>query len=286
MTGGSPLWPVRLHHIRIDSAKPDNMIAFYRRGVGLADEPVGKDVTLLRGGERRLLIGKGETGTMPLIAFGFDNEPQLEAYRSYLQGKGFNLQPAPTPLFGEEAFALDDPDGRAVAFGVPIEPEEDGYDLLPGRLQHAVCATTRLEKMAKFYLDGLGLLASDWIREGDGDPTGEATAFFARTDQEHHSFAAFRAPEARLDHHSYEVTCWDDIRDWSDHFGEMEVPIWWGPGRHGPGNNLFIMIEDPDGNKVEMSAELELMHRHMPYRTWPHEERSLNLWGNNAWMRS
>jgi hypothetical protein len=45
------------------------------------------------------------------------------------------------------------------------------------------------------------------------------------------------------------------------------------------------MIEDPDGYKVEFSAELELMPMEMPYRTWPHEERTLNLWGS-AWMRS
>ena len=45
------------------------------------------------------------------------------------------------------------------------------------------------------------------------------------------------------------------------------------------------MVEDPDGNKVELSAELEHMHRHMPHRTWKHEDRTLNLWGN-AWMRN
>jgi len=45
------------------------------------------------------------------------------------------------------------------------------------------------------------------------------------------------------------------------------------------------MIEDPDGHKVEFSAELELMPREKPCRTWPHEQRTLNLWGS-AWMRS
>ena len=95
----------------------------------------------------------------------------------------------------------------------------------------------------------------------------------------------FRAPEARSDHLAYEARNWNDIRDWADHFAALEVPLFWGPGRHGPGNNLFIMVEDPDGNKVEISAELEFMHRHMPPRQWAHEERTLNLWGG-AWMRS
>ena len=76
-----------------------------------------------------------------------------------------------------------------------------------------------------------------------------------------------------------------DIRDWGDHMASLRIPMWWGPGRHGPGNNLFFMVEDPDGYKVEFSAELELMPEEMRYRTWPHEERTLNLWGS-AWMRS
>jgi catechol 2,3-dioxygenase len=46
-------------------------------------------------------------------------------------------------------------------------------------------------------------------------------------------------------------------------------------GRYGPGNNLFFMVEDPDGYKVE------LMPREMAARSWKHED----LWGQ-AWMRS
>jgi len=45
------------------------------------------------------------------------------------------------------------------------------------------------------------------------------------------------------------------------------------------------MIEDPEGHKVEFSAELERMTEDAAYRTWPHEQRTLNLWGS-AWMRS
>jgi hypothetical protein len=45
------------------------------------------------------------------------------------------------------------------------------------------------------------------------------------------------------------------------------------------------MVEDPEGYKVELSAELELMPRDMAPRRWKHEQRTLNLWGQ-AWMRS
>ena len=152
---------------------------------------------------------------------------------------------------------------------------ESAADTLPGRLQHVVVATTRLDAMVAFYNETLGFLVSDWVRE----VSGEATTCFLRSDPEHHSFAAFRAPRAGLDHHAYETTCWNDIRDWADHFSGLHVRLEWGPGRHGPGNNLFFMVHDPDGSWVEISAELEHMPAEAAAREWPHEERTLNYWG-------
>jgi catechol 2,3-dioxygenase len=34
-------------------------------------------------------------------------------------------------------------------------------------------------------------------------------------------------------------------------------PIQWGPGRHGPGNNLFNYFIDPFGVVIEYTAEVE-----------------------------
>jgi catechol 2,3-dioxygenase-like lactoylglutathione lyase family enzyme len=135
--------------------------------------------------------------------------------------------------------------------------------------------------MLEFYRDALGFIESDRVVDNDGD----LSSAFMRSDAEHHSFAVFRAPQPGPDHHAYEVPNWNAIRDWADHCGDLEIPIWWGPGRHGVGNNLFFMIEDPDGYKVEFSAELEQMTADQAYREWPHGPRALNLWGN-AWMRS
>ena len=282
MSQRTGLWPARLHHLRYDSKQPEAMVTFYRDCLGLEPRELGDGLWLMAGGERRLLIGGGET-ELAFSAFALENTGRLDDFRAQVQAQGLNLAPSPTPLFAEDAFTVHDPDGRGVVFGVPAEPPEAPrrMDRLAGRLQHVVVATTQVVSMTAFYEDALGFVVSDRVC----DDSGEVTACFLRSDPEHHSFASFRAPEARPDHHAYEARDWNDIRDWADHFAALEVPIFWGPGRHGPGNNLFIMVEDPDGNKVEMSAELELMHRHMPPREWAHEERTLNLWGG-AWMRS
>lgn len=98
-------------------------------------------------------------------------------------------------------------------------------------------------------------------------------------------FAVFRAPEKRLDHHSYEVGDWNAIRDWCDHFAAQEHLLLWGPGRHGAGNNLFAMIHDADGNWIEVSAELETITEERSVKRWEHGPRPLNLWGQ-AKLRS
>ena len=45
---------------------------------------------------------------------------------------------------------------------------------------------------------------------------------------------------------------------WGDRFAKEHITIFFGPGRHGPGNNLFFMVVDADRNRLELSAELEI----------------------------
>ncbi len=279
MAQASPLWPARLDHLWINTEDAAAMTAFYRDGLGYEVAETGAGSALLVGPERRLVIGRGAAHSLGFHAFALGDREQLERLRGHLMAAGLALEPSPSPLFGDDAFAVRDPDGGQVVFGL-AEAAHSG-DALPGRLQHVVVQSTGLGAMIDFYHDILGFVISDWVREQGG----EATTCFLRSDPEHHSLAVFRAPQCRLDHHSYETTCWNDIRDWADHFAALRVPLSWGPGRHGPGNNLFFMVHDPDGNWVEFSAEQELMPKEMAAREWPHEERTLNSWGQ-GFLRS
>lgn len=292
MTIASLLWGAELDHIRLDTDDPGRLAAFYRDAFTLNEQPLADGTTLLRGPGRRLIIGKGRDGSQPYSAFRFTNEAGLEAYKAHLAARGINLMPTPTPLFSPGAFAVADPDGRQMVFGLRDDWYEGDDTTLPGhppgRLQHVVVATADLAPMMAFYQDALGFVATDHVLRDDVNDDGEVsqtlTAVFYRSTPEHHSFAIFLSDAARPDHHAYEVSCWNDIRDWADHMATLEIKLWWGPGRHGPGNNLFFMVEDPDGYKVEISAELENMADDDPVRQWPHNERSLNLWGP-GWMR-
>jgi catechol 2,3-dioxygenase len=275
----TPLWPARLHHLRRDSTEPERLARWYGALLDDRVEALPNGEWLVQGHARRLLVGSGKSGAVPSIALAMRDAAHLAAYAAALDAAGVRREPAATPLFLEGAYAVTDPDGRRVNFGLPRRVA-GVQSKLHGRLQHFVCASTRVPEMLAFYRDALGARESDRVLEGE-----DLAAVFLRSDPEHHSFATFRAPESRPDHHCYETAGWMDIRDWGDRMASLRIPLWWGPGRHGPGNNLFFMVEDPDGHKVEFSAELELMPEEMAYRTWPHEQRTLNLWGS-AWMRS
>ena len=91
----------------------------------------------MAGGERRLLLGGGETD-LAFSAFALENSGRLDDFRAHVLVQGLNLAPSPTPLFAEGAFMVHDPDGRGVVFGVPAEPADvlrGGHDRLAGRLR-------------------------------------------------------------------------------------------------------------------------------------------------------
>lgn len=289
MAQESPIWPAQLDHFRIDAPDPTALADFYCDAIGYEAIHLDGGEILLQGHGRRLVVGAGEAHGRPYHAFRLQNAAQLADVRAFVKAQGLTALENPSPLFGSDAVAVRDPDGWVNVFGLGrVElPAIKAANMRPplslnGRLQHVVVATPNLAKMVNFYENALGFSPSDYVLQDESDRASKHVAFW-RTDPEHHSFAAFGASSIRHDHHAYETTGWMDIRDWADHFANLEIPIWWGPGRHGAGNNLFFMIEDPLGDKVEISAEIEVMPRSMGPRWWG-ADKAVNLWGQ-GWAR-
>ena len=141
-------------------------------------------------------------------------------------------------------------------------------------LQHLTLSSKNVEKFQSFYCDLLGFKITDKVLHKDGSL---ATCFLT-SNHEHHTIACFKSDKIGIDHHSYEVGKWENIKILCDYFSKKNVKIIWGPGRHGPGNNLFVFIEDLDKNLLEFSAELEIIHDRK-FKEWPQSEKTLNLWG-------
>lgn len=266
---------LHLDHISLQSPDPNRLSDFYRRALKMNVEDLGVR-RHCSAPNRHVLIAPGDSG-LEFGAFVVNSLDQLAELRARISDTGCVIEDNPSPLFAaDQAFAVTDPDGNSMVFGYRDRSVGDpGGNTLKARLQHVVVASDDIERLLGFYTEVVGFTLSDRVEDDDG----QLTACFLRGDQEHHCFAIFSASEKRLDHHCYEVGEWALIRDWADHLASEEILLQWGPGRHGPGNNLFFMIHDPDKNWLEMSAELEVIEGERSVGIWQHDERTLNQWG-------
>ncbi|MBA2284477.1 MAG: VOC family protein [Ktedonobacteraceae bacterium] len=274
----------RLDHFQLMSEAPERLVAFYQDVMNMTSEAIDRDRWLCQGPKRRLLIEQGGSNTLGFGAYRCETPEDLSALRHRLLKQEVPLEPSPSPLFSAEAFSFTDPDGNRLVFGLagPRPDHSGSVPALAGRLQHLVVASEDAGSLVRFYSDVVGLTISDTMLDGEALA---ACWMRADEDREHHSFAVFRTAKQGIDHHSYEVGDWMLIRDWADYLASKGVKLVWGPGRHGPGNNLFIFVLDPDGNRIELSAELEMVDPDRPAGIWPKEPDTLNRWGE-AFMRS
>ena len=261
-----------LHHLQFQSSDPARLAGFYADTMDMTARRLDGGDWLCEGPQRRMLFTAGENKRLGYGAFACRDAAGLADLRERAERGGLEIAASPSPLFADGAFAVRDPDGNTIVFG--LGEHDDAAKGLRGPLQHLTLATQDPEAIERFYVDKLGFLTSDYVRDAEG----RVLTCWMRSNHEHHTLACFRHGRQGMDHHSYEAGDWSVIKDWCDRMGERRIPIMWGPGRHGPGNNIFIFVEDPDDNWIEISAELEVVRDRLP-QDWPHEEHTLNSWG-------
>lgn len=262
-----------LYELGLGSEDPARLRDFYGQALGYEF-----DGALGVARDRRVTISQGPSKSLVYAAYAVADAAQLDALTQRLAKAGVAFERIAMAGFQPGVVAVRDPDGNQFRFGLAVgdafsasTPAGDRA----ARIQHVVFASTNLQRLLDFHTQVLGFVLSDRVEDEDG---GLRTVFL-RCSPEHHSLAVFAASESRLDHHCYEAVDWMLIRDWGDHFAKLRIPLKWGPGRHGPGDNLFLFIHDPDGNWLEISAELEHVAPDRPVGVWPHEQYTLNTWG-------
>lgn len=269
----------RLHYVELTSLDPARLAESYGKVFGGMPRKIAAS-WILSAPDRVLMFSEGPAKAFRSAGYAVD----AKSLAALARRAGALLEPAGglgAELFEPGAVALRDPDGNRLLFGIPAPVDASAQQgSLPARLQHLVVASVQPDSMVDFYETVVGFRVSDRVRD---EETG-LRACFLRSDSEHHSFAVFRAAVSRLDHHCYELSDWNAIRDWGDRLAELRMEIKWGPGRHGPGNNLFCFFHDLDGNWLELSCELKRVTPDHVAGLWPHEERTLNLWGT-AFLR-
>ena len=260
-----------LEELELSSPQVRELAEFYAKSFSLHRSFRGANALCTAPG-RTLKLVPGDANRLVGAQFRFSSRPDFDAFTEHLSASGISVAEKTGGV------SVTDPEGHIlrVRYGTDQNPANGD-----ARLQHFALRTPDPETLVAFYADKLGFIVSDFVR----DEEGVLRAAFLRTDDEHHALAIFRSAEARFDHFSCEVESWTELRDWADRICANGITLAWGVGRHGPGNDTFFMVKDPDGNLAEISAELERCAPERATGLWPHRPETLNRWGV-AIMRS
>ena len=113
--------------------------AFYADAMDMQARSIDTGDWLCEGPLRRLLITQGANRMLGFAAFACRDGDGLAAIRVQAERNGVDILPSPSPLFGPTAFAVRDPDGNLIAFG--LSDQEQPRSGLRGPIQHLTLAT-------------------------------------------------------------------------------------------------------------------------------------------------
>jgi catechol 2,3-dioxygenase-like lactoylglutathione lyase family enzyme len=154
----------------------------------------------------------------------------------------------------------------------------------PRKLGHMVLMVRDLRKSVQFYTEILGLTVSDYIAD---------QMCFLRAGADHHDLALSQiAPDAPdrdelprytrpgLEHFSYLVDSLEAMEEAALFLQGKGIEIVRGIGKHGPGENCFLVFKDPDGNNVEIYCEMRQIAPGSEYRAqvWERNIESFDQW--------
>jgi catechol 2,3-dioxygenase-like lactoylglutathione lyase family enzyme len=218
------------------------------------------------------------------LSFEVDSAAELAALAARLNISGVNLTLEANDGYPDAGDALwfSDPDGNRISIAVAAD------DLLthasyigstqrttprPYGLQHIALYTLNLESMVEFYTEALGFDISDWLLRERA---------WLRCNTDHHT-VLFIQGRPGIEHIGFGISQSADLLRWADYLSQHTIPLLWGPGRHGAGNDLFIRFADTDGLHIELSTEMMQYYDRdvtTPPRLWHTRTSALNLWGN------
>jgi catechol 2,3-dioxygenase-like lactoylglutathione lyase family enzyme len=174
---------------------------------------------------------------------------ELEALKARVAAAGWTASPTTSDdLGGGQGVLVELPEGTILRFLVDATEVEPiaGRDL-PVKLTHVVFNAADAEACGDAVEDVLGFRVSDRTKG----------MVFVRCNDSHHSTAFARAGFASLNHVAFEMEDMDAVMRGIGRLRDHALVPAWGPGRHGPGANVYAYFIAPFGPVIEFSTAVE-----------------------------
>jgi catechol 2,3-dioxygenase-like lactoylglutathione lyase family enzyme len=244
---------MRLRSIELEVPDRDSAARFLLNTWGLLDAGQRNGISYLRGTEDLSYIVSVAQASAPAVAaVTFSgSKPEVQKVRERAASTGARLGPMRDfdEPGGGSGFLVEGPEGHVFRFLTEkkrvkkLRPDRDR----PMQVTHVVLNARDREACSRFAIDVLGFRLSD------------RTGFmnFVRCDRVHHALAYAQADNSQLNHIAFEMTDIDAVMRGIGRLKDAGIETFWGPGRHGPGNNVFAYFVAPFGAALEYTAEVQ-----------------------------
>jgi catechol 2,3-dioxygenase len=176
---------------------------------------------------------------------------------------------------GGYGFGCKDPDGRNLAFVTGAADHADTDDIAdrPRKIVHVNLNTVDFDATLKFFTEALGFRVID----------DNAPLWFLHCDNSDHcSVVLCKLGLPTLNHIAFELPEFDSVMRGMGRMKDNGYPIEWGPGRHGPGDNVFAYFCGPDELPLEYAAEIlqvDESYQPRPSEYWKFKPGRSDQWG-------
>jgi len=242
---------MRLRAVELQVTRAAEAAEFLERWWGLAQVGTRGKARFFRGtGDHPYVLSVAEADAPAVHAIAFaGTREEVEVLHARVRAAG-----APSKAIAEldapgggSGFIVQGPEAQAYRFvaesGAPARLE--GPDR-PVQITHAVLNSVDVAASERFAVDVLGFKISDRTK----------MMTFARCNRKHHALAYVRADSPSLNHIAFEMRNCEAVMRGIGRMRDAGVECVWGPGRHGPGNNVFGYFVAPFGGVIEYTAEV------------------------------
>lgn len=222
-------------------------------GLAVAARQAGRVWLRATGADAHVLeLREGSAAAITSVTFRAADAASLERVLAMAVAEGAVVTAATAPLAepgGGLAATLRDPAGfvyRLVTGDASRAAEAPSRDR-PDRLAHVNLNCADVDETARFFEAGLSFRLADRSK----------LMAFERCNSDHHAVVLAQAPLNGLNHIAFSMPGWEGVMRGAGRVIDAGFPIGWGPGRHGPGDNVFAYFIDPFGFVIEYTAEVE-----------------------------
>ena len=272
-----------LRSVDLGFADPGKALQFFTAVWNLT--PVGESngVRSLRGtGAFRHIVTLRRTPQPTIIRIVLDaaDRATVDALHAQILAHGLKTVEAPTLLrqpHGDYGFGFRDPEGRNIAVVCGVKDHADAADQAdrPRKLSHVNINAGDSDATLACYRDALGFTLTDATRR----------LRFLSCNSDHHSMVLGFTGGPTLNHIAFEMPDLESVMRGAGRMRDDDRAIEWGPGRHGPGNNVFCYFLGPEDMPLELTAEMQQVdatHRAKTAEEWTWLPGRLDHWGLSA----